>query len=344
MSTRTPAHRQPPEHSTEEAGELAEYRALVERRVRELFEVVAGMSVLDFSRRAPVPPQEDPFYELAVGLNLTLEGLEEYTRGEVEQRERKLSAYAGRLEGLNKRLQETNQQLDEFAYTVSHDLREPLRGIEALTSYVLEDYRDDLPAGARDDLTRVQGNAVRLRTMLDAVLRFSRATRTSETPESVDMEALVREALQNHGELLRKRHATVEVRGPLVSVEGYPVRLQEVFANLIANAVKYNDKEQPRIVISTRGPVEGRVECVVEDNGPGISPEYRDVVFQLFRRGPTAGTTDGSGAGLAIVKSIVEQHGGRVWIEESPEGGTAFHFTLPAAGRDIAAPHRAKEA
>lgn len=343
MTRRSTLKKQGPEGNAE-SDELAAYKALVDRRVRELFEVVAGMSVLDFSRRVPVPPPEDPFYELALGLNLTLEGLAEYTRGEVEHRERKLAAYAGRLEGLNRRLQETNTQLDDFAYTVSHDLREPLRGIEALGTYLLEDYGDDLPQEAKDYLARMQGNAVRMRTMLDGILRYSRATRTDEEPESVDLEALVNEVLEGYGVLMRKRHASVHIQSPLLQVEGYPVRLHEVFANLIANAIRYNDTDHPEITLCTRGPVEGRVECIVEDNGPGVAPEYRDVIFQLFRRGPTAGAEEGSGAGLAIVKKIVEQHGGRIWVEDAATGrGAAFHFTLPAAGRDLTAHHEMAE-
>lgn len=299
-------------------------------RIRELFDFFAAASVGNYERRLEVPPEDDLFFELFVAANLTVEDLYAHTESETEKRERDLARQSARLEDLNADLRAANRRLDTFAYTVGHDLKEPLRGIRAGSEALAEELEGQLTPAAQEGLDRITHSVGRLQCMLDALLEISRKGRAEVAPEEVPLLEVVDQAIGSVSQTAKERDADIRVEGPLPTIMGQRVELEQVFTNLFANAVRYNDKPDPRVVVrAEKGPRAWRI--AVEDNGPGVPPAYQERIFQLFKRGPTQ-RTQGTGAGLAIVRRIVEAHRGRVWVESRGDGtGSIFWVELPRA-------------
>lgn len=235
------------------------------------------------------------------------------------------------LEESSQSLRTANQELDSFIYTASHDLAEPLRSISNFSHFLLEDYSDQMDAEGRDYLERVHRGALRMKRLLDDLLRLSRFGRTQASRGRVEVDDVVREVRESLDATLRERHAEVEVRSPLPPALADRTSLLEVFTNLVGNGVKFNENPKPRVEIG--GHVrDGWIEYYVKDNGIGVPPEHQERIFGLFTRLHNRKDYPGTGAGLAIVKKIVEQHGGRVWVESTPGQGSTFRFTMPAPG------------
>ncbi len=224
------------------------------------------------------------------------------------------------------RLEESNKDLDDFTHIVSHDLKEPLRGIDSFSKFVVEDYGQILPPEGNEYLRRIRDNVTRMRALIDDLLKVSKLNRPNAA-ERVPLGELLRDVRQRLGHLLDSGKVELVVPENLPELVCDSVRLKEVFANFISNAVKYNDKDRCRIEIQYRV-TEGKHEFRVVDNGPGIAPEYHERIFQIFQRLPGSSGKEGTGVGLAIVKRIIEGHGGRVWVESEPGKGTAMVFTI----------------
>lgn len=235
----------------------------------------------------------------------------------------------------NAELEQRNQDLDDFAYVASHDLKEPLRGIHNYAAFLLQDYGDRLDADGRAKLETLNRLSRRMETLIDSLLHYSRLGRSGITLERVDVGDLVREVLDTHAFALRERAVEVRV-GALPVVETDRVRLGEVFANLVTNAMKYNDKPRRWIEIGALPHDPGReapghVTFYVRDNGIGIPERHHETVFRIFKRLHARDQFGGgTGAGLTIVRKIVERQRGRVWIESAAGQGTTVYFTLPA--------------
>jgi len=236
------------------------------------------------------------------------------------------------LEHRNDELEQTNRELDDFAYIASHDLKEPLRGIHNYAQFLLEDYAgrlDDQGAAKLRTLVRLSR---RMETLIDSLLHYSRLGRGDLTFTSVDVNELLAEILDLHAVTLREKHIEVRVPGRLPAVRADRDRLGEVLANLITNAVKYNDKPDRWIEIGTVEPAD-RADAVtfyVRDNGIGIQERHLDTVFRIFKRLHARDEFGGgTGAGLTIVRKIIDRHQGRVWIESTPGVGTTVYFSLP---------------
>lgn len=232
----------------------------------------------------------------------------------------------------NEELIQTNQELDDFAYVASHDLKEPLRGIHNYAQFLLEDYGGAVGEEGRAQLNTLVRLSRRMELLIDSLLHYSRLGRGDLTFTRVDVNGLLSEVLDSHALMLRESRVTVRIPEPLPAVRADRDRLGEVFANLITNAVKYNDKAQRWIEIGTAARVAGadHVTFYVRDNGIGIPERHLDVVFRIFKR--LHGREEfggGTGAGLTIVRKIVERHGGRVWIESDSGEGTTVLFSLP---------------
>lgn len=239
-----------------------------------------------------------------------------------------------RLRQLNAELERKNHDLDSFAYIASHDLKEPLRGIYNYSRWVLEDYGARLEPECRERIVTISELSGRLQEMLDALLHFSRVGRQRMRNQTADMEQVVADALELLQLRIQENDAIVEVVPPLPPVEGDPKLLTEVFVNLISNAIKYNTSPEKRVTISARTETEagGRVQTVysVCDNGIGIREKQQEEIFRIFRRlHPRDAFGGGTGAGLAVVKSIVERHGGTVSVKSEVEKGSTFSITLP---------------
>ena len=232
-------------------------------------------------------------------------------------------------ESLIRELEAKNAELERFGYTVTHDLKAPLVTIRGFADYVEKDAREGRTDRLAADAARIADAVGQLQLQLDALFELSRAGRPVGPPVEVEVADLVQEALR----LVRPSAAgaRVDVVGRLPVVFGDRARLVKVFQNLLDNAVKFaSTTAEPLVVVEARPAVDGRAVLVVRDNGIGIEPRHRDRVFDLFEKlDPRA---EGSGVGLAMVKRIVESHGGRVWLESEGKGaGTAACVTLPLA-------------
>lgn len=237
-----------------------------------------------------------------------------------------------RLLKVNNELERRNSDLHSFAYIASHDLKEPLRGINHFARFLREDHGAVLGDEGLRKVDTIASMAARTHELLEALGRFSKIGRMELTLGDTSLDQLVDEVLANLAAPLHE--AAVEVRRPcpLPTVSCDRVLMREVFANLITNAIKYSAQPNKWVEISAREPDPEQSSrgpiIVVRDNGIGIHPRNHDAAFQIFRRLNKDKYGTGSGTGLAIVKSIIERHGGRIWIESAVGEGTTFSFTL----------------
>jgi light-regulated signal transduction histidine kinase (bacteriophytochrome) len=226
-------------------------------------------------------------------------------------------------------LEAKNQELDAFTYSVSHDLKEPLRAIEAFSQFVLEDCADRLDEQGREYLLKLANAAVRMKKLIEDLLTLSRASRESRRRTQVNVGRLVRDVVERMSSTVKGRGATVEVEDGLPDVLADPPRVEEVFANLLGNALKFNESKRPFVKIGVRATEGGMATFYVQDNGIGIEPQYHERIFGVFQRLHRREQYEGTGAGLAIVKRVVEIFGGRTWVESELGAGATFLFTLP---------------
>lgn len=239
-----------------------------------------------------------------------------------------------RVKLLNQSLEETvaelaeaNRQLESFSYSISHDLRAPLRAIDGFSRLVSDRHAADLPAEARKHLGYVRENAHQMGRLIDDLLAFSRLTRQVPHPTYVDSEAIVREVLALLEPEREGRNVEVCV-GPLADCQADPVLLRQVWQNLISNAIKFTrQRDRARIEIGSMEQA-GEIVYFVKDNGVGFDAAYSSKLFGVFQRLHRPDEFEGTGVGLAIVQRIVSGHGGRVWAEAKVDAGAAFYFTL----------------
>jgi signal transduction histidine kinase len=228
-------------------------------------------------------------------------------------------------------LERSNRSLQEFAYVASHDLKAPLVSLQGLATMLKEDAGETLTGDARLYLDRIVANATKMRNLLDDLLELARVGREDVPVSAVDLGDVIDGVTGQLRQILDERDAEVIIAEPLPTVAANPVRLHQVFANLIDNALKYTPAERtPRIEI--RAAEAGNTwRIFVRDNGAGIPPEHRDKIFTMFQRLPKgrAMNPTGTGMGLAIISRIVEGNGGRCWIADSDDGGTTFCLTFP---------------
>jgi signal transduction histidine kinase len=232
-------------------------------------------------------------------------------------------------------LERSNEELDDFSYIASHDLKEPLRGLANHASFLLEDYKDKIDEDGVRRLNRLGQLCERMQRLIDDLMYFSRLGRADLAMRETDPNAVILEIEQMMETLLGERRARIVVPFALPRIVCDSTRVTEVFRNLITNAVKYNDKTEPLVEIGFLGTVVAKERTernvfYVKDNGIGIDPEFHQEIFRIFRRLPSAsdGPEAGSGVGLTFVKKIVERHGGRIWLESEPGKGTVFYFSL----------------
>ena len=226
-------------------------------------------------------------------------------------------------------LAKKNAELDAFTYSVSHDLKAPLVTIQAMCGLVMEDHAERLDEEGRRVLSRIEANAVHLAQLISDLLALSRIGREARAPEAVAIRNVIEAVLDRLSEQVRARGVEV-VSTADVTVWGVRVHLEQVFANLVSNAVKYlGDAPAPRVEIGAADSDGRFVEFSVRDNGIGIDPAYHARVFELFQRLRDV-EAEGTGVGLALVKKIVETAGGRIWVDSKVGEGATFRFTWPA--------------
>lgn len=226
-------------------------------------------------------------------------------------------------------LELANKELEAFTYTVSHDLRTPLRALDGFSQILLEDHGESLPPDATELLDRIRHNSKHMGRLVEDLLRFSRTGRQQMRVSNVAMGPLVQGIYEELLESACGRKVNLTL-GALPTVKGDPSLLRQVVQNLMANAFKFTDKKQsPKIVVGVKGESPDSWTFFIKDNGTGFDPQYSGKLFQVFERLHSDAEYEGTGVGLAIVKRIVQRHGGKVWAESSPGKGATFFFSLP---------------
>jgi signal transduction histidine kinase len=228
---------------------------------------------------------------------------------------------------LDKNIQELlvkNKELDQFAYVVSHDLKAPLRGIANITSWLEEDHAEELTPAVKQNLELIKGRTRRLENMINGLLEYARIGKGKKELLEVDVRQLLNEITE---ELVPAGFIT-ELKGDLPVFTTEKLYLEQVFANLISNAVKYNNKAQGKIVIE--GTDKGdHYQFSVSDNGTGIQQEYFEKIFLIFQTLRERDAFESTGVGLAIVKKIIDDHQQKIWVESKYGHGATFTFTWP---------------
>jgi PAS domain S-box-containing protein len=261
-----------------------------------------------------------------------------------------LRAKAEELEKANAQLRRKNRELDEFTYVVSHDLKEPLRTMETFSNFLAQDCGPQLGADGQESISYLIQACRRLKALIDDLLTLSRAGRSTHAPHLFDLIDVVETVRGDLAHLIQRKGATVRVQGLLPAVAGDPQRIAQLLANLVGNGLKYNTAPRPEVVIGSAADVQAPdsesemrldadvaarpaqpefVTVFVRDNGIGIEPKYHQQIFRIFKRLHRQDEYEGTGAGLAICKKIIEAHGGRIWVDSQLGQGATFYFTLP---------------
>ena len=238
---------------------------------------------------------------------------------------REVERKAEELARITRELERSNRELDQFAYVASHDLKAPLRGIANLTQWIEEDLSERLTGESREHMTLLKGRVHRMEALIDGILAYSRAGRLREKPEAIEVGTLIAEVVEL---LAPPPETTIEIGTDMPTIVAERVPLQQVFLNLIGNAIKYNPRPGAQVAVTVRH-LEGWCQFSVADNGPGIAPQYQERIWQIFQTLAARDKVEGTGIGLSVVRKIVEARGGRAWVESELGRGATFHFTWP---------------
>jgi light-regulated signal transduction histidine kinase (bacteriophytochrome) len=228
-------------------------------------------------------------------------------------------------------LERSNKELDKFAYVVSHDLKAPLRAIGNLTGWIEEDMGDSLPVSVRDNFNTIKGRVVRMEGLIDGILDYTKAARKEGQTATFDCAELLRETIDLIGP---PPNAVIHIHDNIPVMTAERVKLQQVFLNLVHNAVRYCDKENILVEIGCRDKG-ADWEFFIHDNGPGIDPRFHEKIFVIFQTLNARDEVEAKGVGLAIVKKIIEEEGGKIWLESSENNGATFIFTWPKKKRKL---------
>jgi light-regulated signal transduction histidine kinase (bacteriophytochrome) len=224
-------------------------------------------------------------------------------------------------------LETSNKELEAFSYSVSHDLRAPLRGIDGFSQALLEDYSEVLDAAGRGYLQRVRAASQRMGQLIDDLLQLSRLMRAEMQLEPVDLSALAQKIAEDLHQTQPDRQVDFVIKSGMV-VTGDERLLRAVMENLLSNAWKFTGKKERATIEFGVTDIEGRTAYFVRDDGAGFDMAYADKLFGAFQRLHRATEFEGTGIGLATVQRIIHRHGGRVWAEGKVDQGTTFYFTL----------------
>lgn len=295
------------------------------------------MEQRDFSLRAPKTSNDevgllvDAFNGMLDELGRRADRLEQSVREQERAEEglRTLNAeLEDRVEARTSQLEAANRELESFSYSVSHDLRAPLRAIAGFSNLLWEDHKERLDEEAQRKIGIIRGQADRMGMLIDDLLRFSRLGRKALDPVPVDMAELARAIFER----LDRDGATGQPEfrvGKLPPVVADRSLMEQVWVNLLSNAIKFSSKTEAPVVEVGAIVEEKENVYYVRDNGAGFDPRYRNKLFGVFQRLHDEAEFPGTGVGLALVHRIVARHGGRVWADSRPGDGATFHFSLP---------------
>lgn len=297
-----------------DADQLREY---TEQKLTDILSVLSDVALGDLTVEVPVT-SEDIFGSVAMGVNVMVRGLRELKTQD---------------EGKAELLKKVNQELEDFVYIVSHDLKAPLRAITGFARFLKEDYYEKLDEGGKDYINRIVGGGERMEQLINDLLELSRIGRNLNPFTEISSTEIVRRAIEFIHPPDNVKIAIAETM-PVISCD--EIRLQQVFTNLINNAIKYNNKPEKTIEIACiEHSEDGFDEFTIRDNGIGIDENHSDKIFKIFQR--LHGKEEyggGTGVGLNIVRKIIDQHGGDIWVESKTGEGSCFHFTIRQHGPD----------
>ncbi|MFM7015639.1 MAG: sensor histidine kinase [Bacteroidota bacterium] len=231
----------------------------------------------------------------------------------------------------NVSLEKSIKELDKFAYVVSHDLKAPLRAIGNLTGWIEEDMGDNLPDSIKPHFDVIKGRVVRMEGLIDGILEYTKLTKKEGELSIVDTNSLIKESFDLLG---ASENVMLHLNDHFPVLKTEKIKLEQVFMNLLNNAVKYNDKEDKQVWVGFKD-LGDSFEFFVKDNGPGIENRYHDKIFVIFQTLNARDQVEARGIGLAIVKNIIDEAGGEIWIESEKGCGATFKFTWPKQKRRV---------
>lgn len=282
-----------------------------EQRLDHILSLLLKYTLMDFSQKIQISDKGDEIDAVAIGINTLVDELQSAiteTKKHTEEVER------------------TNRELESFTYSVSHDLRAPLRAIHGFSQILVEDYVDKLDGEGLRLLKTVMMNAVKMGNLIDDLLAFSRLGKKEVSKSNVDMNAVADAMIRDLGYAM-KHQAAIRVQ-PMKSVNADYALISQVYQNLIGNAIKYSSKkEKPEIIVGMADTDKGKA-FFVKDNGAGFDMRYYDKLFGVFQRLHRTEDFEGTGVGLAIVRRIIEKHGGSIWAESELNKASIFYFTI----------------
>lgn len=312
----------PEPYRSEHDGYLSHYHTTGEKKVIGL-----GREILAQRKDGSVFPMELGVNEMEVDDKKLFVG----TIRDISERkeaEKSLQTYI-------QKLTRSNEELDQFAYIASHDLKEPLRGLFNNATFLEEDYADTLDEAGEKRIKRIQFLCTKMEQLIDDLLQFSRLGRVELAVEEVDIGELVHEIKSIYQAEAASYQVKISIETPLPLIRCDRIRVKELLRNLVSNGLKYNHKQEREIVIgcqdavNPRSGVREKQVFYVRDNGIGIPEHFHDDIFRIFKRlAPNDTSNKGSGVGLTFVKRIVERHMGEIWLESDGKNGSCFYFTL----------------
>jgi signal transduction histidine kinase len=256
--------------------------------------------------------------------------MEDNKNDELKKLSESLNSMSQTLHKNFEELTKKNKELDQFAYIVSHDLKAPLRGISNITKWIEEDYQKDITPDIQNHLNLIKGRTQRLENMINGLLEYAKIGKVTKGYEEVHVGHLVKEIIED----IVPASFEVSTEGDMPMIVTEKLRLEQVFSNLISNAVKYTDKAVGKIKISSHE-YDKYYEFSVSDNGQGIQPEYYEKIFIIFQTLRERDAFESTGVGLAIVKKIIDDQKAVIHVESKPEKGTTFKFTWPKNGLTV---------
>jgi len=286
-------------------------------KIRSLFTGITERKIVETTFIKELESQVDERTKELQALNKSLEKeIAERKRMEEEIRRR------------SNELEWANEELESFTYSVSHDLRSPLRAIDGFASMLLNDMGDKLDPESMRKFKVIRNNTERMTQLIDDLLKLSRTGRATLSRMRIEMHSLVKDVWEELRAGNRDRSMELKISDlPLVS--GDKVLIRQVLSNLVGNAVKFTSKRDHAVIEVSGSVSDGFITYCVKDNGAGFDMRYYDKLFGVFRRLHSQKEFEGTGVGLAIVKKIIQKHGGTIWAEGKPGEGATFCFTLP---------------
>ncbi len=308
-------------------------RLKLDGRVSKMMEALLQYTLMDFSTVLEVSDSGDEIDAIAVGLNTLVEELQTAKEQELlsisnlEKKAQEIMELNHALELNISKLESANKELEAFTYSVSHDLRTPLRAIHGYTKILSDDYLPNVDQNGHHMMDSIMRNAKKMGQLIDDLLAFSKVGKKELQFSEIDMNKLLASSIEELNSSLGEIKAKI-ITHPLPACVGDYSLLNQVITNLVSNAIKYSSaKEDPQVEINWENK-ENEIVYFIKDNGAGFDMKYYNKLFGVFQRLHAANEFEGTGVGLALVKRIVTRHGGRVWAEGVLDEGATFYFTL----------------